>query len=395
MAIKITRKRSALSRRHFLQHVSLGAAALVPSVSATRANTDLIPDSWKTAGSEFSNYGQPLDIQDMPIRWISTPNGLHFERHHNGIPAIDVQNWQLQVHGHVDHALGFDLESLKRYPLQSRTVFIECGGNSNSMWHPNPVQAPSGYVHGLVSCSEWTGVALSTLLNEAGLKSDASWLIAQGYDSSNMSLSLPIDKIMDDCFIALYQNGEPIRLSNGYPARLIVPGWEGVTHVKWLRSLHLVTEPAMTKFDTVSYTDLKLDGTADRFSYPMAVKSVITSPTAGMALHNPGFYEIRGLAWSGKGHIKRVEISTDGGGSWEDAELQQPILDQSLTRFRKAWNWNGESNTVMSRATDSMNESQILHSALLAAKGGNHYYHYNAIVAWRIGTDGRIQNVYS
>lgn len=408
------------SRRGFLKRSSMLAGSVVSATvlnRSARASETSVPPSWKTPGAEFSNYGQPVEGTGSPIRWISadrsapgngvswcplhelagtiTPNSLHFERHHNGVPFVDAEKWELLVHGRVKKPLLFNLSELKRYPLISRTVFIECGGNSNSMWYPTPVQASAGYVHGLVSCSEWTGVALSTLLNEAGLLDDARWMIADALDAAGVAVSLPIEKILSDSFIALYQNGEPVRPANGYPARLIVPGWEGITHVKWLRSLQLSAEPAMTKFDTVSYTDLKPDGTADRFSYPMQVKSLITSPSAGMVLSKPGPVELRGLAWSGNGTITRVEISADNGKSWQDAVLQKPVLDKSLTRFRLPWSWTGDEVVLMSRAHDSANHLQVNHSQLLAEKGSNHYHHYNAMIAWQIDTNGTLHNVYS
>ena len=413
-------RKAGESRRRFLKNTSLLAgsatAATMLGSNATAVETQ-VPSSWTRPGSDFRNYGLPAEGPQSPIRWISadrsvpgngvswcplhelagtiTPNGLHFERHHNGVPQIDASTWELLIHGAVEKPLVFNLAELKRYPLTSRTLFIECGGNSNSMWYPNVVQASAGYVHGLISCAEWTGVALSSLLNEAGVKNDAHWLVADALDAAGVAISLPLQKIMSDCFIALYQNGEPIRPENGYPARLIVPGWEGITHTKWLRSLTLSTAPAMTKFDTVSYTDLKPDGRADRFSYPMGVKSLITSPSAGMVLPQPGPVELRGLAWSGNGSISRVEVSADGGTSWQDAVLQDPVLDKSLTRFRLAWLWNGEPTVLMSRAHDSKQHSQPRHAELLSEKGSNHYYHYNAVIAWQVDANGRLHNVYS
>lgn len=413
-------KKPSLKRRRFLQQTSAGAVALAPGLGLTQGGLTqgaqvTAPDSWRTPGKAFSNYGQPLDTEGMPIRWISadqaspgtgvswcplhelagtiTPNGLHFERHHNGIPELNVTTWTLSISGEVERVLQFNRPSLERYPMMSRILFIECGGNSNAMWYPDPVQAPVGYLHGLISCSEWSGIKISSLLDEAGIKSNAQWLIVDAYDAAGVAVSLPLSKVMDDCFIALYQNGEPIRAANGYPARLIVPGWEGITHIKWLRNLYLAETPAMTRFDTVSYTDLKADGRAERFSYPMSVKSVITSPTVGKPLDSVGFHEIRGLAWTGNGSITRVEISVDGGASWQDAQLQKPVLPQSLTRFRFAWSWNGEARTLMSRAHDSSGVRQPGHTELIDTKGLNHYYHYNAVCALRVDEQGRIENV--
>ncbi|MDB3936355.1 sulfite dehydrogenase, partial [Granulosicoccus sp.] len=311
-----------------------------------------------------------------------------------GVPQIDPDIWTLTVHGQVKQALSFNLETLHRYPMQSRIGFIECGGNSNALWHENPVQAAAGHLHGLVSCAEWTGVRLSILLEEAGLKDDAQWLISDGYDASGVTTSIPLEKCLDDVLLVLYQNGEPLRRENGFPARLFVPGWEGIVNTKWLRSLQLSTQPLWSRFDTVSYTDLYKDGHADRMSFTMGVKSLITSPSVGDSLH-PGFTEIRGLAWSGAGFIERVEISADAGESWHPAKLQQPVLDKSLTRFTIAWQWDGKPCVLMSRAIDSAGRHQPTRKALIDEKGINAYYHYNAILAWAVLADGSLEHVYS
>lgn len=400
------------SRRQFMAGLAGSAAATLSSATVADGL-----DSWRTPGSGFSNYGVTQRDESSAIRWISegranafdgvswtplhslegsiTPNGLHFERHHNGVPTIDPTSWEMSVHGLVDRALGFNLETLYRYPQHTRIAFIECGGNSNSLWHPTPMQAPAGYVHGLVSCAEWTGVRLSLLLSEAGIKPDGRWIVIDGLDSAGVSVSLPLDALPEDTMIALYQNGEPVRPENGFPARLLVPGWEGIVNVKWLRSLQVTDRPAMTKFDTVSYTDLLKDGLADRFSFEMGVKSVITSPSPGQELEDQGFYEISGLAWSGAGAISRVEVSADGGNSWTDAVLQAPVLDRALTRFRLPWKWSGEPALLQSRATDLAARVQPTRAQLLEDKGTNVYHHYNAIVTASVETDGRIYHVYA
>lgn len=399
-------------RRAFLHQAALGAAGLGGAGLAYAKE----PDSWKVPGSGFSNYGEADVENNKVIRWISanpavpgegvswtplhdlegtiTPNGLHFERHHNGVPAIDADTWSIAIHGKVNSSLSFDLNSLHRYPLESRISFIECGGNSNSLWYPTPVQAAAGHLHGLVSCAEWTGVRLSSLLDEAGLESDASWLVADGLDASGVTVSLPIEKCLDDVLIALYQNGEPLRRENGYPARLLVPGWEGIVNLKWLRSLQLTDKPLLSKFDTVSYTDLHKDGIAERMTFTMGVKSVITSPSAGQFLSEPGFYEIRGLAWSGAGPVSSVEVSADGGASWIPAILQEPVLDRALTRFRAPWSWDGTARVLMSRARDSAGRIQPTRQSLVETKGSNIYHHYNAILAWGISASGDIAHVY-
>ena len=403
-----------ISRRRFIRRAGLLGAA--GALAAGRAQGEP-PASWRAPGAGFSNYGQPRDSTDSPIRWISadrsvagngvswtplhqlegiiTPNGLHFERHHNGVPDIDPRTWRLDIHGLVDRALSFDLNALKRYPMTSKIAFIECGGNSNSLWRSPPPQAPAGYVHGLVSCCEWTGVPLSILLNEIGLKPGTLWLVADGLDAAGVSVSIPIEKAMDDTLIALYQNGEPLRPENGFPARLLVPGWEGIVNVKWLRGLQLTDRPLMSRFDTVSYTDLMPDGSAERFSFEMGVKSLITSPSPGQSLDGPGFYELKGLAWTGNGAVSRVEVSTDGGKTWLDAVLQEPVLDKALTRFRAPWHWDGADAILQSRAYDRSGLVQPERAALLELKGSNAYYHYNAILSWSVGRDGSVRHVYA
>ncbi|MFK8079600.1 MAG: sulfite dehydrogenase [Granulosicoccus sp.] len=401
-----------LPRRQFLHRATLGLTTL----SAGAALSATPHESWLEAGSGFTNYGQADTEANGIIRWISanpavpgegvswtplhelegtiTPNGLHFERHHNGIPEVDANKWTLYLHGGVDRALSFSLEALRRYPMESRTGFIECGGNSNTLWRDTPTQAAAGHLHGLVSCAEWTGVRLSILLEEAGIEADAQWLIADGLDASGVTVSLPLSKCLDDVLVALYQNGEPLRRENGFPARLFVPGWEGIVNTKWLRSLQVSTTPLWSKFDTVSYTDLMQDGRADRMTFTMGVKSVITSPSLGDNLE-PGFCEIRGLAWSGAGSIDSVEVSTDGGLTWRQTKLQTPVLDKSLTRFTIAWQWTGEPCVLMSRALDSAGRVQPTRKALIGEKGSNAYYHFNAILAWEVFADGTLRHVYS
>ncbi len=407
------------SRRKFIQHSAGGVAGALVAGDALVADPrhGEAPASWKVPGRGFSNYGQPRNSRDSPIRWISadrsvtgngvswtplhqlegtiTPNGLHFERHHNGVPEVNPATWKLTVFGQVGKALVFDLNALHRYPMTSRIAFIECGGNSNSMWHPQPAQAPAGYQHGLVSCSEWTGVPLSILLREAGLKPDAKWLVADGLDAAGVSISIPIAKAMDDTIVGLYQNGEPVRPENGFPARLLVPGWEGIVNVKWLNSMQLSDRPLMSRFDTVSYTDLQKNGTAERFTFEMGVKSLITSPSPGQSLAEPGFYELSGLAWTGNGVVTRVEVSADGGNTWAKARLQDPVLDKALTRFRAPWRWNGARAILKSRAYDALGRVQPARQVLLQEKGSSHYYHYNAIISWSVDTDGSVHHVYA
>ena len=404
-----------LSRRSFITRAA-GSSLFLPMPFIAAAELEKEPDSWRTPGKEFSNYGQPPDSTEHPIRWISnhpavpgegvswtpyhqlhgtiTPNGLHFERHHNGIPEVDASKWEVAIHGQVKSPVAFSLEDLHRLPFHTRQLFIECGGNSNAMWRETPVQTAAGYIHGLMSCAEWTGVLLSDLLQRAGIKANNHWIIADGLDAAGVTVSIPIEKAMDDILIALYQNGEPIRPEQGYPARLVVPGWEGIRQIKWLRSLQVSDQPLMSKYDTVSYTELMPGGKFDRFTFAMDVKSFITHPSPGHELTQTGLYEIRGVAWSGHGKIRRVEISADGGKSWADAQLQTPILDKSLVRFGLPWRWSGAPANLLSRATDNQGNIQLSRNAAIEAKGTNAYYHYNGDTVWSVDANGSVRHAY-
>jgi sulfane dehydrogenase subunit SoxC len=328
------------------------------------------------------------------LEGIVTPNALHFERHHNGVPDIDPAQHRLLIHGLVERPLTFDLDALGRYPQVSAIRFIECSGNSGNLSNPEPPQQTAGGLHGLVSCAEWTGVPLSVLLDEAGLDRAASWIVAEGADAAAMSRSVPLQKAMDDAVVALYQNGEHLRPSNGYPMRLLLPGWEGNMNVKWLRRIQVTDQPAMTKDETSKYSDLGRDGRASLFTFQMEVKYVITSPSGGMTLRGAGLYQISGLAWSGNGRIRRVEISADGGASWAEAALTEPVLPKALTRFRLPWRWSGGPAVLMSRAIDDGGAVQPTRAALIGERGANYRYHYHAIQSWGVTDAGAISNVY-
>ena len=299
------------------------------------------------------------------------------------------------LHGLVRQPLSFGIAQLLRYPMHSQTLVIECSGNSNVAWNTEPMQRPVGSMHGLVSCSEWTGVPLSLLIDEAGADPKASWVIVDGADGFNFSISLPLAKIREDCFLALYQNGERLRAENGYPVRLIVPGWRGHLQVKWVHRLELARAPRLSRNETAAYSALMPDGQARIFDFPLNVKSVITSPTHGQTLPGPGPLQISGLAWTGRGAIRRVEVSTDGGKSWQEARLQQPVLPMALTRFRFGWKWDGKPAILQSRATDDNGRVQPARAALLAERGQNNFYHFNGIVSWEIDDDGSVSHVYA
>jgi sulfane dehydrogenase subunit SoxC len=407
-----------LSRRVFLEGAFVAVSTSL-GLSNASAEPLTVPSWMKVPGAGFAAYGQPSRFEDKVVRaalsppnpptpgvgtartplhlldGTLTPSGLHFERSHSGIPDIDPDQHRLVIHGLVRRPLVFTIEALHRYPMQSRIAFIECAGNSFVLNAPQPQPVGIALTHGLISCSEWTGVRLSTLLDEAGVDPSARWVIAEGADAAAMSRSIPFAKAMDDALVCLYQNGERVRPSNGYPVRLLVPGFEGNANVKWLRRLKLTAGPAMTKDETSKYTILLKDEKAWQFVFPMEVKSVITRPAPGVALRGPGFYEISGLAWSGNGSVRQVEVSADGGQSWAPAALQGPILPKAPVRFRAAWQWNGGSAVLQSRATDDTGMLQPTRAAFAAERGLRGIFHYNAIASWRIDEKGEASNVYA
>jgi sulfane dehydrogenase subunit SoxC len=322
-----------------------------------------------------------------------TPNGLFFERHHAGVPAIDPQQHRLMIHGLVDRPLLLSMKDLMRFPSVSRVHFIECSGNSASEWK-GPGKGTVQDLHGLISNAEWTGVLLSTVLAEAGLQPSATWLLAEGADAAGMTRSVPIEKALDDAILVYGQNGEMLRPEQGYPLRLLLPGYEGNMSIKWLRRLKLGDEPFQTREETSKYTDLMPDGSARQFTFEMDAKSVITSPSAGMRLSEKGFHEITGMAWSGRGRIARVDISTDGGRQWREAILDGPTQNRAVTRFRFPWSWDAEPAILQSRAVDETGYVQPGRRELIAARGANSFYHYNGIQSWRIDADGSVSNIH-
>ncbi len=411
-----------LDRRLFLKR-GLQLSAISTLASSTALANDETSDAissrqpWMNQpGKPFSLYGQPSAYEDRVVRFPTqnelvpgngvswtplhlmegtiTPNGLHYERHHNGVPQIDPKQHKLLMHGLVKRDLFFSIDDLLRYPMQSKICFIECGGNSNAGWNKQPSRSEAGYFNGMASNSEWTGVPLSVLLDETGIKKQAKWIIAEGADAFAMQMSIPIEKAMDDAFLALYQNGERIRPENGYPLRLIVPGYEGVLNVKWLRRLKLSNRPIMARNETSKYTELLPSGKARQFTFFIEAKSLITSPSAHMLLSKPGYYQITGLAWSGRGKITKVEVSADAGASWAEAELQGPVLDRAFTRFRLPWHWNGNVAVLKSRATDETGYVQPERSELIKQRGRKGFFHYNAITNWQVDKDGFVSHVY-
>jgi sulfane dehydrogenase subunit SoxC len=406
-----------LHRRMFL--AAGAAAAAGASAVPSEVNAAPLPvEPWmQVPGAGFNGYGQPSKFEEKVARtWASapgttgtgssrtphqqlngmiTPSGLHYERSHSGIPDINPDTHRLLIHGLVKRPLVFTVDDLTRYPLTSRIAFVECAGNSGAMFAKEPVAANVQAIHGLLSCSEWTGVKLSVLLEEAGVDPRGKWLLAEGADSSGMSRSVPIEKALDDAMVALYQNGERVRPSNGYPVRLLLPGFEGNMNVKWLRRIKLTEGPTMTKDETSKYTVTLPSGKSLQFVFPMEAKSVITHPSPGLTLRGPGLYEISGLAWSGYGKIAKVEVSADGGKSWAVAALSDPVLPKALTRFRMPWQWDGSPVTLQSRSTDETGYVQPSRAQLIALRGDRGNYHNNMITSWNVSDKGEVKHVYA
>lgn len=319
-----------------------------------------------------------------------TPSDLHFERHHAGVPQIDPKRHRLMIHGMVERPMMVGLEDLERYPSVTRTHFIECSGNGRGAYRlPKPELTPQ-LVDGLTANTEWTGVPLAALFEAVGVSRGATWFLAEGSDASRMARSIPVDLALEDALVVYAQNGEALRPEQGYPARLLLPGLEGNVNVKWLRRIKLGPAPFMTRWETSKYTDPLPNDTARQFSFEMDAKSIITYPAYPVVLPGAGWWPIRGLAWSGRGRITRVDVSTDGGRHWAPAELQGPVLPKAHTRFQLMWQWDGRETVVMSRAVDETGYAQPTHAQLLAVRGPGTDFHFNDIRGWRIRPDGHV-----
>lgn len=376
------------------RHVRLATPSSSPLGAPRRPYGDRSP--YEKSARYFKPSSTPgtgasrTPLQDL--HGIITPSALHFERHHAGVPQIDPHHHELMIHGLVERPLIFTMKDILRLPPVSHIHFLECAGNTASDQLGQPGTDPQ-MSHGLLSCSEWTGVSLKTLLDQVGPRPKASWLIAEGSDASRLSRSLPLAKALDDVIVAYGQNGEALRPEQGYPLRLIVPGWEGNVNIKWLGRIDLVDQPYMTRDEAAFYTDLMPNGKARMFTFVMEAKSVITRPAGGQHLDGPGFYEIEGMAWSGRGSITRVEVSTDEGKSWRDAELSSLVLPKAVARFRLPWRWDGSELSLQSRCTDDTGYVQPTRDELVSVRGLNGTDHYNGIKAWHVHRDGKVSHV--
>jgi sulfane dehydrogenase subunit SoxC len=340
-----------------------------------------------------SPVGEITGASLTPLQAFSgtiTPADLHFTRNHAGTPTIDPATHTLLIHGLVDRPLELTLADLKRFPATTHTYFVECAGNGRSAYRtPKPEMTPQ-QVDGMISNSEWTGVPLATLFREAGVKSSAEWFLAEGGDACLMARSVPVRKAREDALVVYAQNGEPLRPEQGFPIRLLLPGWEGNVNVKWLRRIKLATEPFMTRWETSKYSDPLPGGKVRWMSFEMDAKSLITSPAYPERLSGPGWWPVTGLAWSGRGRITRVDVSTDGGKHWVDAELLTPTTTKAMVRFQHMWHWDGGESLLMSRATDDNGYVQPAMAQLRAVRGPGTDYHFNPIRAWRVAADGTV-----
>ncbi|HZM47786.1 MAG TPA: sulfite dehydrogenase [Burkholderiales bacterium] len=417
-----------LDRRAFFRNGAVLAAAMTGYAVVKPAAAEPLADPpWsRAAGGLVEAYGQPSRFEKRVARTLSnpkgeprtqhgrtphhllngtfTPSGLHFVISHSGDPDIDPAGHRLAIHGLVKQPLVYTLDALERYPMVSRMSFVECGGNSAPLFSNEPLQATVQALHGLVSCAEYTGVPLSTLLEETGVDPKAKWIVAEGADSLALSRSVPLTKALDDAMIALYQNGERIMPGNGYPMRLLLPGWEGNMNVKWLRRIELTERPAMGYYEARTYAPILPDGKAYQFYFLQEVKSFITHPSFGLKMNRPGYYEISGVAYSGNGRISKVMVTADGGRTWAQAALQEPVLAKAFTRFRVPWRWDGGPAVLQSRAWDEGGHVQPTRAEIVAHRGQTvkpppvtafPAQHYNGPTSWAVERGGEVKHVYA
>jgi len=344
---------------------------------------------WLTADQTSSVSFAPLQYQTG----IITPSGVFFERYHNGMVEANKRDTRLMIHGLVDRPVVFTFDDILRMPSETHIYFLECAANGGMEWRAAQLNSLQ-YTHGMVSCAEWVGVKLSTLLQHVGLKKAGTWLLAEGSDGSHLTRSIPIEKALDDCMVVYGQNGEMLRHEQGYPLRLVVPGWQGNMYVKWLRRLKIGDAPWFSHEETSKYTELRANGKSYGFTWPIYAKSVVTFPCPEMRMSGPGVYEVRGFAWSGLGKIKQVDVSFDGGVNYTSARLDGPVLPKCFTRFTCEWRWDGKPALLQSRATDETGFVQPSLGELQRVRGTNGVYNNNSIQTWEVKADGSVNNVH-
>ena len=408
------------SRRAFLTGAGAAAAGtLAGQASAAQTDPGIAIHPWMQElgdGVDVAPYGKPspfeADVKRRTVEWLTadpvssinftpihaldgtiTPNGVCFERHHSGVAKVDPAEHRLMINGLVGRELVFTMEDLMRFPRENHVYFLECAANSGMEWRGSQLNGCQ-FTHGMIHNVQYTGVPLRLVLEEAGVKPEGKWLLAEGADAAAMSRSIPMEKALDDCLVALKMNGEALRPEQGYPVRLVVPGWEGNMWVKWLRRIEVGDQPWHHREETSKYTDLLADGVARRFTWEMDAKSVITSPSPQAPItHGPGPTVLTGLAWSGRGTIPRVDVTIDGGITWHEARMDGPSTPKALHRFYYDFEWDGKPLLLQSRAHDSTGYVQPTKNALREIRGENSIYHNNGIQTWAVDADGKAENV--
>ncbi|TDE38012.1 sulfite dehydrogenase [Antarcticimicrobium sediminis] len=419
-------KSKSPSRRQFLSGAAAAGAGAVAATAARAAGPDpLITEvqAWATAtgdGVDATPYGLPIrfetDVRRRNVEWLTadtissinftpihaldgtiTPQGCAFERHHSGAIEMRKQDYRLMINGLVDTPLVFTYEDLERFPRENHVYFCECAANTGMEWAGAQLNGAQ-FTHGMIHNMEYSGVSLRTLLQEAGLGAAGDlkdkWVYVEGADASSNGRSIPMEKALDDVLVAFKANGEALRKEHGYPVRLCVPGWEGNMWVKWLRRIEVVDQPVQSREETSKYTDTLADGTSRKWTWAMDAKSVVTSPSPQSPIkHGKGPLVITGLAWSGRGAIKRVDVSKDGGKTWETARLGAPGAKMALSRFYLDTEWDGEEMLLQSRAMDETGYVQPTKTELRDVRGENSIYHNNCIQTWWVKPNGEAENV--
>ncbi len=411
------------SRRAFLSGAAATGAALAASSAAAQSPDPLITEvqPWASGlgdGVDAAPYGLPIrheaDVIRRNVEWLTadtissinftpihaldgtiTPQGCAFERHHSGAIDMTKGDYRLMINGLVDRPLIFTFADLERFPRENHVYFCECAANTGMEWAGAQLNGAQ-FTHGMIHNMEYTGVPLRTLLNEAGLSGDVAgkWVYVEGHDASSNGRSIPLEKALDDCLVAFSANGEALRKEHGYPVRLVVPGWEGNMWVKWLRRVEVMDGPVESREETSKYTDTLADGTSRKWTWVMDAKSIITSPSPQMPIkHGPGPMVISGLAWSGHGAITRVDVSKDGGKTWQTARLAKPGEKMALTRFYLDTEWDGGDMLLQSRAIDETGYVQPTKAQLREIRGENSIYHNNCIQTWHVMPTGEAENV--
>ena len=408
------------SRRQFLAGAAaMGAGAVAAHAAA--AGDPMITEKqiWAQAtgdGVDAVPYGMPIkyesDVVRRNVEWLTadtissinftpihaldgtiTPQGCAFERHHSGAIDLTKQDYRLMINGLVDTPLVFTYDDLMRFPRESHVYFCECAANTGMEWAGSQLNGAQ-FTHGMIHNMEYIGVPLRTILNEAGIKPEATWVFVEGADASSNGRSIPMEKALNDVLVAFKANGEALRKEHGYPVRLVVPGWEGNMWVKWLRRIELTTQPVESREETSKYTDTMADGSSRKHTWVMDAKSVITSPSPQAPItHGKGPLVITGLAWSGRGAITQVDVTLDGGKNWQVARLAAPGQPMALTRFYLDIEWQGEEMFIQSRAHDETGYVQPTKTQLREVRGLNSIYHNNCIQTWWVKSNGEAENV--